>query len=48
LRGALAAYQGAIVVVSHDQEFLDELNLDRWLRLSEGRLFLGSQQPPDD
>jgi ATPase subunit of ABC transporter with duplicated ATPase domains len=48
LRGALAAYQGAIVVVSHDLEFLAELNLDRWLRLSAGRLLVGSQQSPDD
>ncbi len=47
LQSALAAYQGAFVVVSHDQQFLDELNLDRWLRLSEGRLTVGAQQPSD-
>lgn len=47
LQSALAAYQGALVIVSHDQRFLDELNLDRWLRLSEGRLLVGSQQAPD-
>jgi ATPase subunit of ABC transporter with duplicated ATPase domains len=38
LESALAAYQGAFVVVSHDERFLAEINVDRWLRLSEGRL----------
>ncbi|KAA1250003.1 ABC-F family ATP-binding cassette domain-containing protein [Mycobacterium simiae] len=38
LRSALAAYQGASVVVSHDQRFLRDLKPDRWLQLSEGRL----------
>jgi hypothetical protein len=26
------------VVVSHDERFLAEIGVDRWLRLSEGRL----------
>lgn len=47
LQSALTAYQGAFIVVSHDQQFLDELNVDRWLRLSEGRLTVGAQQASD-
>ena len=38
LEGALSAYQGAFVVVSHDERFLAEIKVDRWLRLSGGRL----------
>ncbi|WP_214411121.1 ribosomal protection-like ABC-F family protein [Sphaerisporangium fuscum] len=38
LESALAAYQGAFVVVSHDERFLAEIGVDRRLRLSEGRL----------
>jgi ATPase subunit of ABC transporter with duplicated ATPase domains len=38
LVGALRAYQGALVVVSHDEPFLAEIGIDRWLRLSAGRL----------
>lgn len=38
LESALAAYQGAFVVVSHDERFLAEIGVDRWLRLAEGRL----------
>jgi len=38
LQSALAAYQGAFVVVSHDQRFLRDLNIDRRLHLSAGRL----------
>jgi len=38
LESALNAYQGAFVVVSHDERFLAEIKVDRWLRLSEGRL----------
>ncbi|MEV0810823.1 ribosomal protection-like ABC-F family protein [Micromonospora sp. NPDC050200] len=38
LESALAAYQGAFVVVSHDERFLAEIGVDRWLRLSGGRL----------
>ncbi|OBK15844.1 ABC-F family ATP-binding cassette domain-containing protein [Mycobacterium asiaticum] len=45
LQSALAAYQGAFIVVSHDQRFLEELNPDRWLQLSEGRLLGVSQRP---
>jgi ABC-type siderophore export system fused ATPase/permease subunit len=26
------------VVVSHDERFLAEIKIDRWLRLSDGRL----------
>lgn len=47
LVGALSAYRGAFVVVSHDEQFLAELNLDRRLRLSDGRLTVGAQQPSD-
>jgi ATPase subunit of ABC transporter with duplicated ATPase domains len=35
---ALNAYQGAFIVVSHDQRFLQEIKVNRWLRLSGGRL----------
>ena len=38
LEGALAAYRGAFVVVSHDERFLAEIKVNRWLRLAEGRL----------
>jgi predicted signal transduction protein with EAL and GGDEF domain len=38
LEGALLAYEGAFVAVSHDERFLREINADRWLRLSDGRL----------
>lgn len=38
LESALVAYQGAFVVVSHDERFLAEIGVTRWLRLSEGRL----------
>jgi ATPase subunit of ABC transporter with duplicated ATPase domains len=38
LEGALNSYQGAFVVVSHDERFLTEINVGRWLRLEEGRL----------
>jgi ATPase subunit of ABC transporter with duplicated ATPase domains len=38
LETALGAYEGAFVVVSHDERFLAEIEVDRWLRLSEGRL----------
>lgn len=48
LRSALTAYRGAFVVVSHDHRFLDELNLDRQLRLCDGRLTVGAQQPSDE
>ncbi|WAL65258.1 ABC-F family ATP-binding cassette domain-containing protein [Amycolatopsis cynarae] len=38
LESALNAYQGAFVIVSHDERFLAEIRIDRWLRLGEGRL----------
>jgi ATPase subunit of ABC transporter with duplicated ATPase domains len=38
LESALAAYQGAFVVVSHDERFLREIGVDRRLRLAEGLL----------
>ncbi|UBU11353.1 ABC-F family ATP-binding cassette domain-containing protein [Nonomuraea gerenzanensis] len=38
LESALAAYEGAFIVVSHDERFLAEIGVERWLELSEGRL----------
>ncbi|MFJ6198041.1 ABC-F family ATP-binding cassette domain-containing protein [Micromonospora sp. NPDC092111] len=38
LVSALDAYRGAFVVVSHDERFLADIGVDRWLRLSDGRL----------
>jgi ATPase subunit of ABC transporter with duplicated ATPase domains len=38
LESALSAYEGAFVVVSHDERFLAEIGVDRRLRLSAGRL----------
>ncbi|MEU4552141.1 ribosomal protection-like ABC-F family protein [Micromonospora violae] len=38
LESALAAYQGAFVVVSHDERFLAEIGVQRWLRLADGQL----------
>jgi ATPase subunit of ABC transporter with duplicated ATPase domains len=34
---ALAAYRGALIVVSHDRPFLDSVQITRWLRLDAGR-----------
>ncbi len=45
LEGALAAYEGAFVVVSHDQRFLAEIGVNRWLHLADGRL--REAGPPD-
>jgi len=41
LESALTAYQGAFIVVSHDERFLAEIKVDRWLRLADGRLLEG-------
>jgi ATPase subunit of ABC transporter with duplicated ATPase domains len=38
LEAALNAYEGAFVVVSHDERFLAEIAIQRRLRLSQGRL----------
>ncbi|WP_019815339.1 ABC-F family ATP-binding cassette domain-containing protein [Saccharomonospora saliphila] len=38
LEEALGAYQGAFVVVSHDERFLTAIGVSRWLRLAGGRL----------
>ncbi|ROQ26283.1 ATPase subunit of ABC transporter with duplicated ATPase domains [Streptomyces sp. PanSC19] len=38
LESALDSYQGAFLVVSHDERFLSEIGVDRWLRLADGRL----------
>jgi ATPase subunit of ABC transporter with duplicated ATPase domains len=47
LESALNAYEGAFVVVSHDERFLAEIKVDRWLRLSDGRL-LQTRAPDGD
>ncbi|MFJ6217206.1 ribosomal protection-like ABC-F family protein [Streptomyces sp. NPDC092296] len=38
LESALGSYQGAFVVVSHDERFLDGIGVHRWLRLADGGL----------
>ncbi|MQY22028.1 ABC-F family ATP-binding cassette domain-containing protein [Nocardia macrotermitis] len=38
LESALEGYQGAFVVVSHDERFLREVRVQRWLRFDRGRL----------
>ncbi|WP_151483136.1 ribosomal protection-like ABC-F family protein [Streptomyces albicerus] len=38
LESALNSYQGAFMVVSHDERFLAEIGVNRWLRLAEGTL----------
>ncbi|MFF5671832.1 ribosomal protection-like ABC-F family protein [Streptomyces hygroscopicus] len=38
LESALGSYQGAFVVVSHDERFLTRIGVDRWLRLADGEL----------
>lgn len=39
LADALAAYEGAFVVVSHDERFLEDIAVDRRLELRDRRLF---------
>lgn len=38
LTGALEAYEGALLVASHDLPFLESLGITRWLLLEEGEL----------
>ncbi|RIJ78129.1 ABC transporter ATP-binding protein [Nakamurella silvestris] len=38
LEAALRAYRGAMVVVSHDERFLQEIGVDRRLRLADGQV----------
>jgi ATPase subunit of ABC transporter with duplicated ATPase domains len=38
LESALGAYEGAFLVVSHDERFLEEIKVDRRLELRDGRL----------
>ncbi|MEU3249802.1 ABC-F family ATP-binding cassette domain-containing protein [Streptomyces sp. NPDC006997] len=38
LESALDSYRGAFMVVSHDERFLTEIGVDRWLRLTDGTL----------
>lgn len=38
LTAALNGYRGAFVVVSHDEEVLRQIGVNRWLELREGRL----------
>ncbi|MFH8476511.1 ribosomal protection-like ABC-F family protein [Streptomyces sp. NPDC018000] len=36
LESALNSYQGAFMVVSHDERFLAEIGVNRWLRVADG------------
>jgi ATPase subunit of ABC transporter with duplicated ATPase domains len=38
LESALNSYRGAMIVVSHDERFLDAIGIDRRLELVDGRL----------
>ncbi|MFE7165894.1 ribosomal protection-like ABC-F family protein [Streptomyces sp. NPDC057616] len=38
LESALNSYRGAFMVVSHDERFLAEIGVSRWVRLAEGEL----------
>ncbi|MEU0912626.1 ABC-F family ATP-binding cassette domain-containing protein [Streptomyces althioticus] len=38
LESALNSYRGAFMVISHDERFLAEIGISRWLRLADGLL----------
>ncbi|HEY1562912.1 MAG TPA: ABC-F family ATP-binding cassette domain-containing protein [Caulobacteraceae bacterium] len=38
VEAALAAYDGALLIISHDEGFLEAVGVDRRLRMSEGRM----------
>ncbi|ATL25691.1 ABC-F family ATP-binding cassette domain-containing protein [Streptomyces formicae] len=38
LESALDSYRGAFMVISHDEKFLAEIGVNRWLRLTDGAL----------
>ncbi|GHE60351.1 ABC transporter ATP-binding protein [Streptomyces longispororuber] len=38
LESALHSYRGAFIVISHDERFLAEIGVNRWLRLADGVL----------
>ncbi|MBC9712837.1 ABC-F family ATP-binding cassette domain-containing protein [Streptomyces sp. TRM66268-LWL] len=38
LESALTSYQGAFLVISHDERFLAAIGVNRWLRLADGTL----------
>ncbi|MEE1942164.1 ATP-binding cassette domain-containing protein [Streptomyces sp. TRM 70361] len=38
LTGALAGYEGALIVAGHDIPFLRDIGITRWLRLADGEL----------
>jgi ATPase subunit of ABC transporter with duplicated ATPase domains len=48
LEAALGAYEGAFVVVSHDERFLAEIGVDRRLELRDGRLVETGAGPAPD
>ncbi|ULE31480.1 ABC-F family ATP-binding cassette domain-containing protein [Mycobacterium sp. IDR2000157661] len=48
LQSALGAYRGALLVVSHDERFLESVDIRRWLRLSDGRLDESAERRPPE
>ncbi|OEV26968.1 hypothetical protein AN220_06690 [Streptomyces nanshensis] len=44
LRDALTAYEGALLIASHDLPFLEELGITRWLGLRDGALLEAAPQ----